>query len=129
MSQRTAAIVAPTLLALSLIAAPVAAAPGEMNVATFLSKVEALQAKGMMAMLSPDVSLLKQTVQNAGTAYKARLAQEKAAGHPSSCPPTPASFNSNQLIAHLKSYPAPDRGRLGMNAAISDFFRKTWPCR
>jgi len=120
-----------TIFALALAAAstPLAAAPGDMNVATFLAKADALKAKGAMALFSSDISLLKNEGMAAGMAYKARLSQERAAGRPSSCPPQGTTVNSDRLLEFLRTYPANVRPRVSMKQAIADYFARTYPCR
>lgn len=120
-------ILASALLAL-LLAAPVAANTGEMSVAAFLSKADALRAKGLMALGSPDMKLLRAEGQAAGMAYGARLQQERAAGKPSSCPPKGARPSSNEVLGHLRTYPAERRGSINMKTAMADYFIKTYPC-
>lgn len=110
-------------------AAPAVAAPGDMSVATFLGKAEALKKKGVMAMMSSDLSVLKKEGAAAGASYRDRLKRERAAGKPSSCPPTGARINSDQLLAHLKSYPVNSRPSVSMNTAMADYFIKAFPCR
>jgi len=100
-----------------------------MNVATFLAKADALQAKGAMALLSSDMNLLKSEGQAAGLAYHNRLAAERAAGHPSSCPPQGTRVSSDDLLAHLRTYPANARPKVSMKQAMADFFIKKYPCR
>jgi hypothetical protein len=108
---------------------PALAAPGDMSVAAFLGKAEALKQKGVMAMMSSDLGVLKQEGTAAGTAYRERLTRERAAGKPSSCPPKGARINSDQLLAHLKTYPVSARTGVSMKTAMADYFIKTWPCR
>lgn len=122
------AIIGSSLL---LAAAPALANPGEMSVATFLAKADALRAKGPAALFSGDMKVLKSEGEAAGAAYRARLAAERAAGRPSSCPPPggKARMSSDQLLNHLRSYPAPARGGTTMKAAMADYFIKTYPCR
>lgn len=112
-----------------LIAAPAMAATGEMSVATFLSKADALKAKGLMALGSPDIKLLRDEGQAAGMAYGARLQQERAVGRPSSCPPKGARPSSNEVLSHLRTYPSEKRAGLTMKAAMADYFIKTYPCQ
>ncbi|HCF24448.1 MULTISPECIES: hypothetical protein [unclassified Novosphingobium] len=111
------------------LATPLAAAPGDMNVATFLAKADALRAKGPAALFSSDYKLLKSEGEAAGQAYRARLNAERAAGKPSSCPPKGTRVNSDKLIAHLRTYPEPVRPRVSMKQAIGDYFARTYPCR
>ena len=111
-----------------LLAAPAAATTGDMSVAAFLTKADALKAKGFMALASSDMKLLRDEGQAAGAAYGARLQQERAAGKPSSCPPKGARPSSNQVLNHLRSYPPAKRAGLTMKAAMADYFIKTYPC-
>ncbi|HOB15393.1 MAG TPA: hypothetical protein PK680_08260 [Novosphingobium sp.] len=117
-----------TIAAISL-ASPVLAAPGDMNVATFLAKADALKAKGAAALFSPDIKLLQAEGNAAGEHYKARLKAERAAGKPSSCPPQGARINSDQLLAFLRTYPEAARPRVSMKQAMADYFIRHFPCR
>lgn len=114
-------------LALAL-AAPALATGGEMSVATFLAKADALKARGIMALGSSDIGLLRTEGQAAGQAYKLRLEAERKAGNPSSCPPKGTRPSSDQIMAHLRTYPEPARPRTTMKAAIADYFIRTYPC-
>ena len=116
-------------LAALALAAPVLAAPGDMSVATFLAKADALKTKGAMALFSSDYKLLQAEGLAAGVAYRKRLAGERTAGKPSSCPPTSAKVNSDQLIGHFRTYPTGRRGAITLKTAVADYFIKTWPCR
>lgn len=122
------------MILLAIVAAPAAslAAPalaaGDMSVATFLAKADALKARGMGALFSPDMKLLKGEGQAAGQAYRQRLTAERAAGRPSSCPPKGVTVSSNDLLAFLRTYPEGQRPRVTMNAAMADFFIHKWPC-
>ncbi|MCW1401016.1 hypothetical protein OKA06_01255 [Novosphingobium sp. MW5] len=117
------------LAALGLFAVPAQAAPGDMSVATFLGKAEALKAKGMAAMFSSDVKVLMNEGKAAAAVYRARLEGERKAGKPSSCPPPKASVSSNEMLAHLASYPAATRPGIPMHRAMGDFFARKFPCR
>ena len=105
------------------------AEPGDMSVATFIAKADALRAKGFMALLSSDYKVLKAEGTAAGLAYRSQLRAERAAGRPSSCPPTPAKVDSNMVMAHLRSYPAAARPRITMKVAMAELFARTWPCK
>lgn len=118
-----------TMLAAFALATPAFAAGGDMSVATFLAKADALKAKGAMALFSSDIGVLKSEGQAAGQAYRERLARERAAGRPSSCPPKGATVNSDQLLSHLRTYPEGKRPAVSMKTAMADFFIKTYPCR
>jgi hypothetical protein len=118
-----------TLLAAVAIAAPAMAAPGDMSVATFLAKADALKAKGAMAMFASDYTLLQSEGAAAGKAYRSRLAAERTAGKPSSCPPANVKVNSDQLISHFRTYPTARRESITLKTAVADYFIKTWPCK
>ena len=107
------------LAASMTLAAPLLAAPGDMTVATFLGKADALKAKGAAALFSSDIKVLRAEGEAAGGAYKARLTHEKAAGRPSSCPPKGARVNSDQLLAFLRTYPEAVRPRVSMKQAMA----------
>ena len=117
------------LAALLLLPVAALAAPGDMSVAIFLAKAEALQAKGVTAMFSSDVGVLKSEGKAAGQKYKARLQAEKAQGRPSSCPPPGVKINSDELLAFLRTYPPAARPRVSMKQAMADYFIKKYPCR
>lgn len=102
--------------------------PGSMSVATFLAKAEALKAKGMMAAFSSDVGLLKAEVTGSAQAFRRQLKAEAASGRPSACPPERAALTSDELIAHMQSYPAASRSHIPVSAAVGDLFRKRFPC-
>ena len=114
-----------------LVALPMAAlaAPGDMNVATFLAKADALKAKGAGALFSSDVGLLKSEGKAAGENYRARLKREQAEGRPSSCPPPGVKVKSDDLLAFLRTYPPAVRPKVSMKQAMADYFMKKYPCR
>ena len=105
------------------------AAAGDMSVATFLAKADALKAKGMLAMLSPDIKLLQVEGQAAGAAYHAQLDAERKAGHPSSCPPKSVKIGGDDLMAQMRAYPAGVRPKVTVKAAMADMFGAKFPCR
>jgi len=115
-------------VAASLVAFPALANEGNMSVATFLAKADSLRAKGPFALMSSDYKLLKAEGTAAGEAYGARLRQERAAGRPSSCPPQGTRPTSNQVLAHLRTYPVAARPATTMRAAMADYFIRTYPC-
>ncbi len=118
-----------SLAATLALCAPAIAAPGDMSVATFLTKADALKAKGAMALFSDDMSLLKQEGTAAGEHYRARLQKERAAGQPSSCPPKGAKVNSDDLLNFLRKYPAGSRSGITMKTAIAEFMIAKYPCK
>jgi hypothetical protein len=114
----------------ALIAVPVYAAPGDMKISTFLAKADALKAKGIMAMGSSDIALLKSEGKAAGEAYRARIKADKAKNLPAhSCPPTKASVDSDDLLSHFRSYPAAQRQQLSVRSGFADMMKKKYPCK
>ena len=117
------------LLAAVMLPTALLATPGDMSVAVFLGKADALKAKGAMALFSGDVKVLKAEGKAAGEAYKARLNTERAAGRPSSCPPPGTKIDSNELLGFLRTYPAAARPQVSMKQAMAEFFIRKYPCR
>jgi len=108
-------------VAMLVVAGPAWASEG--NVADFLARANALKAKGAMAVFSAgEIGRMTAEIKAAGAAYRARLAQEKAAGHPSSCPPEKTSLGSNDILTHFASYPEVQRKSVPLSAAMADLF-------
>jgi hypothetical protein len=104
------------------------AAAQAMTVAEFLGKAEKLQARGMMAMFSSDIGLLKAEIKGASVAYRADVAAGKP---PQSCPPALGTVktSSDELLAAFRAVPAAERTRLSVRAAFSNYMAKRFPCR
>jgi hypothetical protein len=114
----------------AMAAAPAYAAGGDMSVATFLGKAEALMAKGPFALLSKDVKVLRAEGEAASDVYHARLARERAQGNPSSCPPRkPKEPSNSEFLKHLRSYAPAVRAVTKMNVAMGDWYIRTYPCK
>ena len=112
-----------------LIAAPVAAAPGDMSVSTFLAKADALKAKGILALGSSDIKLLQSEGKAAGAAYRKRIKTDLAQKRtPHSCPPAKTTVKSDEFIAHLRTYPASARSGTSVATATADLMKKRYPC-
>lgn len=114
--------------ALALLVLPVAAQA--MTVDEFLAKAAALKAKGMAAMMSSDLGLLRGEVTTAAEAYRAQIDADKAAGRkPRSCPPPKgqARIDSNTLIASFQTLPEGKRG-ISVKTAFYSFMDKRYPC-
>lgn len=112
---------------LMLVAVPAQA----MSVAEFLAKVNALKAKGAMAMFSPDIGLLKQEIEGASVAYRSDLAAAAAAGkRPGSCPPPKGTvkMGSNELIAEFEKIPPAQRS-VSVKDAFAAMMARRFPCR
>ncbi len=103
------------------------AAVNGMPVADFLMKADALKAKGMAAMFSSDIGLLKNEIAVAAAAYRVDVAAGKP---PRSCPPPKGStkMSSDELIANFRTIPAPQRITTSVRAALANYMVKRFPC-
>ena len=119
-----------TLPVLALLAMPSAllAARGDMTLAVFVAKADALQAQGPLALFSPELEVLKAEGKAAGASYRVRLLNERAAGRPSSCSPDNAQIVPEELVAFLKKYPAKIRPRVSIRQGVADYFIMKYPC-
>lgn len=117
------------LLAALAVLVPVSALQA-MTVAVFLEKADALQARGMMAMFSSDIGLLKGEVTSAGTALRAEVASARRAGRqPAFCAPEQVRMNSNELLAFFRALPPAQRQRLEVRDALRIYMVRRFPCR
>lgn len=117
------------LAAAALLTAPADAAPGDMNISTFLAKADALKAKGILALGSSDIQLLQSEAKAAGAAYRKQIKMDLAQKRtPHSCPPAKATLKSDEFLAHLRTYPASARSGISVAAATADFMKKRYPC-
>lgn len=117
------------LLAALAVIVPVGALHA-MTLAVFLEKADALQARGMAAMFSSDIGLLKGEVTSAGTALRAEVAAARAAGRqPPFCAPERVRMSSNELLAFFRSIPPAQRQRLEVRDAMRFYMVRRFPCR
>ena len=116
------------IVAALLAAAPVTAASA-MNVADFLLKADALEKKGMMALFSSDLKLLKGEVETAGKQLRSeRLAAEKAGRKPAYCPPAKGGMSPQDLVALLRTIPPAQRPRTELKDGLRTVFARKYPC-
>ncbi len=116
--------------AVMLAAVPAEAQSPSISVATFLSKVTALKAKGAMALFSSDVGLLKRESALAVQSLQADKAARKAAGKaPLYCPPEgQKKMAANEMIAGLNAIPAAQRG-INLKDGFLRVLATKYPCR
>ena len=120
---------AASLLAAILFVSAAPALAQNMPVSTFLEKADALKAQGMMAMLSPDIGVLKKEIQAAGLAARAERQAREAAGKPRlACPPEKVSMNSDELIESFRAIPVAQQPRVTVKQAMTEMVRKRYPC-
>jgi hypothetical protein len=118
------------VLAGALLATPLAA--NAMTVADFLAKAEALKAKGMMAMMSSDLPVVRGEMQAATSAYRADVDAARAKGITTfGCPPPKgqAKISSDDIMADLASIPKAVQQRTTVKAGLYAIMAKRFPCR
>lgn len=95
-----------------------------MSSADFLAKADALKAKGMMAMFSSDLSLLKSEFTGAARAWRAQ------AHKPNACPPAgPQKMDSDEIYGFVAAVPLLQRATTSAAAAIVTGLNRKFPCR
>ncbi len=118
------------LLAAALLAIVPIGAAQAMDVATFLVKADALEKKGMLALMSSDYKLLTREVQTQGAALRAeRLAAQKAGRKPAYCPPAKQSLTVKEVLTAFRSIPAAQRPRVQVRDALRALMARKYPCR
>ena len=117
------------ILAAFLLATPLAAA-NAMDVATFVTKADALEKKGMMALFSSDYKLLKGEIERASAQLRAeRTAAQKAKRPMAYCPPAKSGLDVKELLANFRSIPAAQRPRIQVKDALRNLLARKYPCR
>lgn len=100
-----------------------------MPVSEVLTKAEALKKKGAMAVFSSDLRLIKNELETSGKQLRdERRATLKAGGKPAYCPPAKGNFDSDELLAYLRTIPPAQRG-MSFKAAYKSFLVKKFPCK
>lgn len=117
-----------------LLAAPLLiAAAGDMSVATFLTKANALQRKGPLALMSSDFGLLKREVEASTGAWARGQKVARARGDGSlGCLPagqTNLSYGQKQVLADMNAIPAAERARTTVRQAVARGWARRYPCR
>jgi hypothetical protein len=88
-----------------------------MSVVDFLTKAEALKAKGMIAMFSGDADVVRSEIKSAAIAYRSDVAAGKP---PRSFPPPKGSvkLDSDELIANFRTIPAQRQATMSVRATF-----------
>ena len=118
------------VLACALLALPVAAS--SMTVAEFLARAEALKAKGMMAMMSSDLPVIRGEMQAATSTYRADVDAARAKGRTDlGCPPPKgqAKISSDTIMADLAAIPKAVQAKMTVKAGLYAAMAKRYPCR
>ena len=93
-----------------------------MTAADFLAKADALKAKGMMALFSSDLGLLKAEV---GAASQAWRAQAKP---PLACAPARVQLNDQQIYDLVAAVPVAERATTSVRTAMIAGMNRKFPC-
>ena len=119
-------------LAAVIVAVPAVAQRAPMSVQTFLDKVEALKKKGVMAMFSSDVGLIKTEMQTVSQQMQAEKKAREAAGKPPiACPPKndgKTRMGAEEFLAALRAIPPAQRG-MSMKDGLTRVIVAKYPCR
>ena len=112
-------------LALGL-AAPAQAA---MTLGEFLTKANALQAKGAMALFSRDLKPVMDEMKTAFATLRVEGERRKAAGlPPRACPPAGTKLGTKELLAMLNAVPPADR-MVSVKDGLLRAMTTRFPCR
>jgi hypothetical protein len=110
-----------------------AAAQLPMSVGEFLAKADGLQHKGMLAMFSSDLGLLKaQARQDLNAFADALVAAEHAHRPLPACPPKEGNnfkftIDSSELLQYYRSIPVQQRS-MSSKDAFAAFMARKFPC-
>ena len=117
------------LAGLALVAVPFASASA-MPVSTFLTKADALQKKGAMAVFSKDLKLLMNQVKTDAGELKAANQAAVAAGKPKAyCTPGKGvKLTNRDVLDAMRAVPPSQRPATSTKDALRSYFAKRWPC-
>jgi hypothetical protein len=115
-------------IGLAAVATMAPAAAQAMSVDQFLARAKALKAKGMMALLSPDIGVLKAEMADAVKALQAEKAARKAAGKPPRvCAPEAARLTQDEMLGGLAALPPAQRAG-SLKDGVSQVMMRRFPC-
>lgn len=99
-----------------------------MTTGEFIAKADKLKARGMMAMMSSDIGLLRDEMKAVGLAYRADVTAARGKGRTDlGCPPPKgqAKMEAAQLIAAFRAMPP----ATPVKAAFYRHMAQRFPCR
>lgn len=117
-------------LVLAVVAAPAMAQT--MNAEAFNQRIQALKAKGAMAIFSGgELKALTAEGQAAGKAARAQqVAAAKAGKTPRFCPPEgPQKMGSDEFMTRLAAIPQAERQKIDMTEAMTRMLAVKFPCK
>ncbi|HVF37370.1 MAG TPA: hypothetical protein VNA29_05450 [Sphingomicrobium sp.] len=117
------------LLGFLLAVAPLSAAAA-MPVSTFLTKADALQKKGALAVFSGDLKLLMKQVQSDAAALReANKAADAAGRRKAYCtPPGGVRLRNQDILDAMRAVPPAERARTDTRDALRSYFARRFPC-
>ena len=117
------------LAGLALTAVPFASASA-MPVSTFLTKADALQKKGAMAVFSKDLKLLMNQIKQDAGELRAANQAAVAAGKPKAyCTPGKGvKLTNRDVLDAMRAVPPQQRAATSTKDALRTYFAKRWPC-
>ena len=114
--------------AILLAASPLAAAQA-MDIATFITKANALEKKGVTALFSSDYRLLKGEVQTASNQLRAeRVAAFKAKRPMAYCPPPKSGLTPAEILTHFRAMAPAQRARTQVKDGLRTLLARKFPC-
>ena len=101
-----------------------------MPVSTFLTKAQALEKKGPLALFSGDLKLLTSQVKQDSLQLRAENKTLEAAGKRKHyCTPKGFSMDEKQVLQAMQSVPAGQRPRTSTKDALRTYLAQRHPCR
>ena len=105
-------------------------APQAMDVATFLAKADALQGKGMLALFSSDIGLLKREISADVEGAGRRSEGRRSAGRPQRFCPSPGRWRSTATRSSPPSGPSRRRApATDVRQPLKALLARKYPCR
>ena len=118
------------LFAAVLLAASPLGAAQAMDIATFVTKADALEKKGVAALFSSDYRLLKSEAQTAGEQLRVeRTAAAKAKLPLAYCPPPKSSLTPKEVLSHFRAMAPAVRARTQVKDGLRGLLARKYPCR
>lgn len=102
-----------------------------MPVSTFLTKADAVQKKGALAIFSSDLKLLLNQIKQDSAALRAENVAANAAGRTKlyCTPPGGVRLSNKDIIVAMREVPAPRRATTKTKDALRAYFARRFPCK
>lgn len=102
-----------------------------MPVSTFLTKAEALQKKGPLALFSGDLKLLTREIKADAAALRAANQAAEKAGRPKAycTPPKGGSLGDKEILAAMQAVPTSTRATTDTRDVLRSLMARKYPCK